>query len=107
MSINQPFFPTYGAGQTLSATTSSQTATIRRGNKQLRVLNVGTDIVFIHVARLTNTRAATSADFMIPGASAGAAVIAYIISIPEDADTLTYIAAAGTPTVYVQPGEGF
>ncbi len=107
MSVNQPFFPTYGAGLVLNATTSSQTATLRPGNKQIRVLNAGTDIAYIHVARLANTRAATSADFMVPGASAGAAVNAYIISIPEGADTITYIAAAGTPTLYVQPGEGF
>lgn len=107
MSINQPFFPTYGAGQTLAASTSSQTATIRRGNKQLRVVNLGTDIVYIHVAALANTRAATSADFIIPGASTGAAIIPHIISIPETADTLTYIAAAGTPSIHVQPGEGF
>lgn len=105
MAINQPFFPTYGAGQNLSATSTSQTTTFRKGNKQLRLVNVGPNNAYIRVAAAANIAAASIADYKVPVTTG--THFAFVISIPEDADSISYIAPAGTATVHIQPGEGF
>lgn len=105
MSVNQPFFPTYGAGQNLASTAASATATFRKGNKQLRLVNIGPNNAYIRVATAANIQAATIADYKIPVTTG--THFAFIISIPEDADSISHIAPAGTATVHIQPGEGF
>lgn len=105
MSVNQPFFPTYGAGQNLNVTATSATATFRKGNKQLRFVNVGPNNAYIRVSTAAGIQAATIADYKIPVTTG--THLAYIISISEDADTIAFVSPAGTATVHVQPGEGF
>jgi len=105
MSLHQPFFPTYGAGVTLAATAASATSTFRKGNKQMRLVNIGPNNAHVRIASAENIAAATTADFTLPVTTG--TIQAYIISIPESADSIAVISPGGTATVYAQPGEGF
>lgn len=106
MAILAAFQPTYGAGITESATTSSTSYVIdpavKRsggGNKSLLVTNQGdTNAVYVRVGPGTQT--ATDADLcLMPGAQ-------FIISKAETDDQIALLAAAATTPVHVIVGEG-
>lgn len=108
MSTGTPFLPARGANQVLGATTSNQTVTLGKGNKAIRFVNAGTTVVFVRTFDSVNDKAtdkvASSAD--TPVAVSGAAGSVLVIEKPEFHDSVAYIAASGTPTLYAQPGEG-
>lgn len=89
------FKPT-GATQTISASTTSASATIgSNGACQVLVHNAGTTLAFVGFKAT-----ATSADTPVP---AGAVMI--LTKNPGDT-TISAILASGTGNVYVQVGEG-
>lgn len=108
MSTGTPFTPARGANKVLNATTSNQTVAVGLGNKGIRFVNAGTTVVFVRTFDSVNDKAAdkvaSSAD--TPIAVSGAAGSVLVIEKPVDHDSLAYIAASGTPTLYAQPGEG-
>jgi hypothetical protein len=96
--IYGPFAARYGAGQTLATSTSSASTTMGLGNKCLRLMNLdGTNA--IHVRTSTGASTATTADLMVRSGQS------IIIQKDQDHDTVSYIAAAGTPNLRVEPGE--
>lgn len=104
MTVKQPLAPHYGAGKTLTVTTSSATTSFSPGNKQMHIANDGAGIVFVRVYKDANTptaeKPATTADFPILSKQS------QTITIAEDADTIAHIGSAAA-TAYATPGEGF
>jgi hypothetical protein len=99
MSHLQPFAPSYGRTQIVTAGASSASISIGLGVKNLMILNTGANIGYIRVG--VGAQTATTADFPIRN---GANPIS--ITKAEEADTLAYISAAGT-TFIITPGEGW
>jgi hypothetical protein len=97
--IYGPFMARYGAGQTISTSTTSGTTTIGLGNKCLRLSNLDATNA-IHVRTSTGTSTATTADLML---RAGQTIV---IQKDQEHDTVAHIAAAGTPSLRIEPGEG-
>jgi hypothetical protein len=96
--IYGPFLPRPGAGQTIATSTSSASTTMGVGSKCLRLMNLdGTNA--IHVRTSTGASTATTADLMVRSGQS------IIIQKAQDHDTVSYIAAAGTPNLRVEPGE--
>lgn len=96
--IYGPFMPRAGAGQTVATATSSGTTTIGLGNKCLRLINLDTTNT-LHVRTSTGASTATTADLMLrPGQ-------VIILQKDQDHDTVSHIAAAGTPNLRIEPGE--
>ena len=103
-----PFGPMLGRNATLACTATETTAAFP-GNvsgaqgRVYRVVNAGPNIAFVRISRATDTTAASATDTpVLPGTEvklhtgfAGEAILARAIC-----------AAAGTATVYVQPGNG-
>lgn len=97
--IYGPFMARYGAGQEVSTSTSSGTTTIGLGNKCLRLNNLDNfNTLYVRTSRGTST--ATTADLMLrPGQT-------IVIQKDQEHDTVAHIAAAGTPILRIEPGEG-
>lgn len=101
MSAEQPFNPKYGSTQTLTANSSSQSATIDEAKscKQVRIVNPSAGaLAYIRIGSGTQTAAAT--DLPI---EAGNIVT---VTKAQDHDTIGYISASGT-TLRVTLGEGW
>lgn len=103
MTAKQPFAPTYGSNQVLTANSSSQTATIGTGNKQIRVVNSGSNKAYFKTynsqgGTVSKTASTTDVCVLAGGAFTG--------TINADHDKLAYISASGT-TLEVMTGEGF
>ncbi|MCY1412950.1 hypothetical protein D9M71_283720 [compost metagenome] len=65
----------------------------------MRILNIdATNLAFIRIG--TGTQTATTADMPVRANSE------MIVQKAEGEDTLAYLAAAGTPVLHVQTGEG-
>ena len=93
-----PFMARYGAGQTVSTSVTSGTVTIGAGNKCLRLQNLDSTNT-IHVRTSVDASTATTADVMLrPGQ-------VIVIQKDMDHDTLAHIAASGTPSLRIEPGE--
>jgi hypothetical protein len=104
MTIKQPFAPKQGSGQTLSATNTSQNATVERQNKQVRIANKGTVDVFVRFFSSVNASgtAATAADYCVIAGTIS------IVTKSEGHDTMAYIADGNGPAqMRVITGEGF
>jgi len=96
--IYGPFMPRYGAGQTVATSTSSGSTTAGAGNKCLRLINIDTTNT-LHVRTSQGASTATTADLMLrPGQTV-------VIQKDMDHDTVSHIAAAGTPSLRIEPGE--
>lgn len=104
MTIRQPFMPAYGQGQAASATATSATININAANKQVRIVNTGTNIAFVRTFSsktvTSPAQAATAADMPIPPN------MAVTITKDESHDQLAHISATGT-TLQIITGEGF
>lgn len=102
MTARQPFAPAFTRTVTVAATTTSAPFNITAGNKQWSVANAGTTVAFIRAFKSGNgTPAATAADFpILPGSDR-------VITVDQDFDRASVVAASGTPTLYITPGEGF
>lgn len=95
------FSPSFGKGQSISATTSSSSVTLTEpgitGCSALHVYNSGTGAVFVRWG--VGAQTATTADMPIPPGGTR-------IFNKDVADTVAAITASGTATVYVMPGQG-
>lgn len=102
MTIRQPFMPKYGSNQVIvAAAATAARVLIAGGNKQIRFLNPGADIVYVRTySSATGVQSATTADFPV-GVNQ-----AVTLTKDEQHDTLTYFSTAGT-TFHAMPGEGF
>ena len=98
MSANQPFSPKYGSNQSLTAAAGSQSASIDGNNKQVRIINTGTNVAYVRVG--TGSVTATAADFPVPGGSGST------ISKGDGENVLAYVSPTGT-TLHVMTGEGY
>ena len=93
-----PFMPRYGAGQTVATSTSSGSTTIGAGNKVLRLQNLDTtNIIYVRTSQGAST--ATTADILLRPNQG------ILIQKDMDHDTVSHIAAAGTPNLRIEPGE--
>lgn len=102
MAVMQPFNPSWGTNQALTANSSSQAATVRAQTKSIHIENTGTtNPVYVRTGRIANgTVTATTADFRVsPGT-------VEVITKPQDDDRLAYISASGT-TLEIIEGEGW
>ena len=105
MTIASPFQPKKGANQKVTAGAASATIGIGTGNRSLRIMNAGAQVVYFRTYNSANgAEAATIAD--TPVATSGAAGSVLVIEKPHDHDTVAYIADSSTSIVHFQPGEG-
>lgn len=101
MSFFQPFAPHRGSSQTLSATTTSQIATIDGDDLSVRIVNTGSNLGYVVTYGTSETAiVATEAQH---GVAAGATSV---ISKPKGHNRLAYISATSTTTLIVSTGEG-
>ena len=96
--MNKPFMPHGKANQTISTSSTSASISIDPIPKSVRIVNDGTDIVFVCVGFTSAT--ATTADTPVRANSD------MIIHKGIGADVVAVICPTGTSTVYVQTGEG-
>lgn len=104
MTVRQAFAPKRGANQNLTATTTSQIATVGTGEKSLRIVNkAGGGDLFIYTYRATSSsdvRPASTADYCVVAGQSS------VITKYEFHDTVAYITDTGTAVFKLQPGEG-
>lgn len=106
MTTQSAFKPARGSNQKLTANTTSATAAIGKGNRTLRFLNAGANVIFVRAYNSTKEPAptATNADTAIgPAASAGCVLV--IEKSPDD-DSIAYLAETGATVFHVSAGEG-
>lgn len=97
MDIN-PFSPVYGSGVSVTATSSSQSATIQDGSIGVVVTNTGTNLAYVNLS--PNGGAATSADYLVLPSSQ------VVLPRSDEVTSFRYISPAGT-TLHVICGQGF
>jgi hypothetical protein len=93
-----PFAPRYGSGQTVTAAAASASVSLPRGNKQIRVVNTGSNPAYIRVGFTSAT--ATTADLYLVAGSIET------FTVDQEADVLAYISPLGT-TLNIINGEGW
>ncbi len=99
MSSLMPFTPFYGQTVSISASTSSASATVSNTTaNQLVITNASTALAFIRTGSGVVT-ALTSDLPVLPGA-------AIVISRKQEDTVIAAITASGTTTIYVTPGYG-
>ncbi len=99
MTTKAPIQPAYTTGQTLAPAAGSATATIRAGNKQQILTNLGANVCYVRIGA-SDLGAATVADYPVPPG-------AQVVVTRSDEDTkLSHISPLGT-TLHVMNGEGF
>ncbi len=100
--IIQPFFPAYGTCQQKAAAAASANATINKDNRQVRVVNTGTNIAYVQTYSSVDQAVTTASviDLPVPGGMA--------VTFSKDIkhDTIAYISALGT-TLEIMTGDGF
>lgn len=103
MSVNTAFQPAQGQNQNLSATTTSQIATVAKGSNQLRItVKAGAGDLFVYTyssANTSATRAATQSDFCIVAGQSTTFTRA------QSHDAVAYVSDS-TAVFKLIPGEG-
>lgn len=93
--------PKYGSNQVLTAGAAALIAAIDKDNKQVQIVNTGSNKGYVRTYDSTGTvPIATVADCPV---ASGARVV---LTKPGNHDSLSYISASGT-TLEVMTGEGF
>lgn len=104
MSVNTAFSAKQGANQNLSATTTSQTANVGKGQNQLRVTckTGGGDLFIRHYSStsIDPPPVATTADYCIVAGQSS------VFTKPQGHDVIAFITDTGTAAFKVIPGEG-
>jgi hypothetical protein len=101
MSNLAPFNPHYGTNQVVTPAAASASVVVGAGNKQLRILNTGSNIGYFKTFISANgSVSATTADCPV-GPNMATTVTKF-----EDHDSVAYISAAGT-TFQIMTGEGW
>lgn len=99
MTIKAAFQPKRGANQTVTTGVASASVSIDPVAKSVRIVNAdATNIAFIRIGAGAQT--ASAADLPIRANSE------IIVTKGDGEDIIAYIAAAGTPVLYIQTGEG-
>lgn len=105
MTIASAFQPRKGANQKLTANITAAAATIGGGNRSLRFLNTGANVIFVRTYRAADgAETATNADTPIGPAGNPSAVL--VIQKPQEHDTISYLAETGATVFHCTPGEG-
>ena len=109
MSVQSPFQPKRGGNKKVTASTTSTTMSIGKGEKSLRILNSGAVVGYFRTFDSTDAAdvtaaVCTSAD--TPVGPAGAASSTLVIEKPERHDSVAYLADSTTTVLHFQPGEG-
>lgn len=105
MTVPSPFQPQRGGNSKQTATTTSQTITLGRGSKSLRVCNAGSVLGYFATFRASDgAYTATAADTPVLPASAASSTL--VIEKPADHDSIAFIADATTTVLHFQAGEG-
>jgi len=108
MSVQSPFQPKRGANKKVTASTTSATVAIGKGQKSLRVLNSGAVVGYFRTFDSTDAVDAAIActNTETPVGPAGAASSTVVIEKPEWHDSVAYLADSSTTVLHFQPGEG-
>lgn len=94
----RPFNPAYGSGQVVTAAAAAAAVTnLNKGDQQVVVTNIGSNIGYVRVA---DTGDATTADYAVP---AGAQVP---LTKAPGQTRLSYISALGT-SLHIITGNGW
>lgn len=100
MSIQQPVFPAFGTGQSISTSTTPAAVTnIPAASKQL-VLTATGNGCYIRCTTATDTSNASVADFLVPVGTPRT------ISKSEDQTRLSVVAVTGTGSLHVIGADG-
>lgn len=108
-----PFSPYYGSAQSKTADTTSASTGINAQNKQVRIVNRGTNPVWVRTwasqirGVASAAVAATVADCLIPPSTATIPQQAVILTKDETHDKISYISTGGTSVIEIMTGEGF
>lgn len=101
MSNLAPFNPHYGTNQVVTPAAASASVVVGAGNKQLRILNTGSNIGYFKTFKASDGAvSATTADCPVP------ASMASTVTKFEDHDSVAYISASGT-TFQIMTGDGW
>lgn len=99
MELDRSFGPTYGAGQTLSVTDTSQIVTFGGRNWALTVTNLGSSVAYVRTG--TGALTATTADYPVLPLSQVS------LSKVYTDDRLAAVCGSGaTTSLHIIPGEG-
>lgn len=98
MSMLAPFCPRYGSGQTLTSAAVSATASLPKGNKQIRIVNTGSNPAYVRVGNGALT--ATTADLYLVAGTIET------FTVDQEHDVIAHISPLGT-TLNVINGEGW
>ncbi len=101
--MSHHFRPVRGGNFKVSATTSAALQAIQANTNGLRVINVGSNVIyFVTYNSRIETRTATAADTPVgPSTTLSSAII---IQKDLDHDTVSFLAETGATTIHIQPG---
>lgn len=100
MKVNTAISLNYGTGNVINATTTSAQSTITGAGRLVRVVNFGTDLVFVKLG--TGTVTATSSDLAV---LSGQSVTLVRNNTDTSNNVIAAVAAATTAKVYYITGE--
>lgn len=100
--IEQPFCPAYGRTVAAATINGAVNVTVPTDSRQILLVNVGTQLVFVRVKPQGVTADATAADMPL---AAGASRV--ITKDPQSQGVVSIAATAVGSTVYVCPGDGY
>ena len=99
MTVRAPFQPRRGANQAVTTGAVSASVSLDPVAKSVRIVNIdATNVAFVRIGAGAQT--ATAADMPVRPNSE------IIVQKGDGEDTLAYLAAAGTPILHIQTGEG-
>lgn len=99
MSITARFAPSYTKAITVAPGAASASSTIGLGSKTICFTNLSTVQTYVRVSKGAAT-ASVADHALLPSQQIW-------ISKDQDADTVSYIAPAGSGSLHIMPGEGF
>ena len=106
MTIATAFQPARGQNQKITATTTSAPYVIGKGNKSLRLLNVGANVIFVRTFNSVTESGTTATAGDTPLGIAGSPGAMLVIEKPQDHDSLACLAETASTIFHAQPGEG-
>lgn len=105
MSSESPFQPARGQNQKVTASTTSASITIGRGNHAIRVLNQGTVLGYFVTYNSAAEPGKVCSNAETPVAVSGGAGSVLVVEKPIDHDRIAYLSDATTTILHFQPGE--
>lgn len=108
-----PFSPRYQSTQAKTADTISASADIAASDMQVRIVNKGTNPVWVRTwpsqinGVASSSIAATTADFYVPPSTTEFPHQGVIITKDLADDKISYISTGGTSVIEIMTGNGF